>query len=436
MMALETALTSAAGRASRSTLWPLFSMVVLCSVGFGALAADYDPLDPNRVIEERDDPNSMMSESVYKRLSSVHEAMGEGDYEAALKALDNLQGRNLNEYERALVLQTFGFVYAQQNEEGKAIQAFEDCLALDALPTSAQQGMRYSLASLYAGEERWQDAIDEMTTWFRYEAEPKADPYVLVGTSYAQKEDLLSALPYVKRAIELSDKPKESWYLLELSIYFEEKQYANAVEALKTIVVLWPEKAKYWEMLSGAYMEMRNDQEALATLMLAYKNGLVTEEEKIMQVVRMNMFLEIPYAAGVILETEMERGRLERTEKNLDLMLSAWTGSREFDKAIATIDELAPLKEDGELYMQKAMLFNELGEWDRVAESAQQAVDKGGLRRPGDAWVLLGMALAELQRFDDALAAFAEARKIGSDGARRNAGAWIDFVNDRKAARS
>ena len=62
----------------------------------------------------------------------------------------------------------------------------------------------------------------------------------------------------------------------------------------------------------------------LATLMLAYKNGLVTEEKKIMQVVRLNMFLEIPYAAGVILETEMERGRIERTEKNLDLMLSAW----------------------------------------------------------------------------------------------------------------
>ncbi len=415
-------------------------VAALASVSFAlpvtAAGADYDPLDPNRVIEERDDPNSMMSESVYKRLSSVHESMGEGLMDEALNALRNLEGRRLNEYERALVLQTFGFIYAQQNQESDAIKAFEDCLALDALPTAAQQGMRYSLAGLYAGEERWQDAIDQAIEWFRFEAEPKADAFMLVGTSYAQLGDLPGALPFVKRAIALSETPKESWYLLELSIYFDQKQYANAIESLQTIVVLWSDKPKYWEMLSGAFMELKKDQEALATMMLSYKKGLVTEEKKLLQIVRLNMFLEIPYMAGAILEKEMNDGRISRTEEHLDLLLSAWTGSREFAKAVATIDELAPMKDDGELYMQKALLFNEQGEWAKVADAAQAAVDKGGLDRPGDAWVLLGMAYAELERFDDALTAFGEARKVGGDGARRNASAWIDFVNDRKAAKS
>ena len=48
------------------------------------------------------------------------------------------EGMRLSDYERALVLQTYGFIYAQQEQYTQALDYFERCIALDALPLKAQ----------------------------------------------------------------------------------------------------------------------------------------------------------------------------------------------------------------------------------------------------------------------------------------------------------
>lgn len=207
--------------------------------------------------EERDEPQATMSEAVYKRLSIIHEQMGNSKYDDALKQLASLEKRSLSPYENALVLQTYGFVYAQRGDFTKAIPYFEQSLALDALPNVAQQGMLYSLAGLYASQDQFQKTIATLTTWFKYEKEPKPDAYILMGSSYAELKRYNEALPYVKKAIETSDKPQESWYQLELAIYFEQKQFQKAADLLKTMIAKWPDKQTYWDTLSGSYQELK-----------------------------------------------------------------------------------------------------------------------------------------------------------------------------------
>lgn len=380
----------------------------------------------------RQERNVSMTEPVYKRLTQIHELMGEGQLDEALKRLGALKGSRLSSYENALVLQTYGFVYAQQSKYGPAIDSFEACIALDALPNVAQQGMLYSLAGLYGAEDRHREAIKVMTTWFQFAQEPvAANAYMLVGSSYSQLNDYPEALPYVMEAIKRSQEPKESWYQLALSINFERKQFADAAKLLRSMVVFWPNKIRNWEMLSSAYLELKQDHNALATLMLAYQRGLIQEEKKLLNLAKMNMFLEIPFEGGKILETAMNSGKIERTQSNLELLLSAWTSAREFDKAIAVIDVLAPTVNSGEYYWQRAQLFNEKANWSEVISSATRALERGGLKRPGEAYLLMGMGHSELGQFDRAVAAFEQAKKHGDDS-RRNATAWIDYVNDRR----
>ena len=374
-----------------------------------------------------------MTDNVYRRLNAVHELLGEDDLDGAIERLDTLLEMRLSAYEEALIHQAYGFAYAQRGDYARALASFERCLAIDALPNLANQGMLYSLAGLYANEGQFQKAIDTMSTWFSYAEEPvPADAIMLVGSSYAQLEQLGAALPYVQEANSRAEMPNESWRMLELSIYFDPAfmDYERAVELLRDMVVLWPDRARYWEMLASAYLELEDDPNALATLMVAYKQGMVDEAPKLLNLVRLNLFLELPYEAGQILETEMDNGRIEENAGNLDLLLSAWESAREYDRALAVIDKLAPLSDNGEYYMRKAQLLAEQGDWAEVIEATGQALAAGSLEATGQALVLKGMAHAELGDYDLALAAFDEARDH-EDSARRNADAWIEYVRDR-----
>ncbi len=402
------------------------AVALLSSLG----AVAQDELDDDREIERRRESTLSMSELVYRRLSAVHEELGEDQLEEALEGLATLEKMRLNRYEEALTQQTYGFVYVRQDKNTMAIASFEKCLALKALPNLAQQGMLYSLASLYVANERFLKAIETMRVWFQFEPDPAAKAYMVIGSSFTELKRYDDALPYIQRAIQKSEKPEENWYMLELAIYFEMNRFRDAVLVVRKMLQYWPDKMKYWDILFGAYLELGEDKNALDALMVAYARNLVDTESRIMSAVQLNMALDIPFSAGTILEDGIEAGRVARTKKNLEILLQAWLSSREFERAIATINEIAPMSGDGEYYMRKAGIYNEMGEWQKVATAATQALD-AGVKKPADAHVLVGMAYSELGRLQDSMTAFRQARALADERGRRAADAWIAFVEEK-----
>ncbi|MDE0245473.1 MAG: hypothetical protein OXJ63_00770 [Gammaproteobacteria bacterium] len=391
----------------------------------------WHPLRPDRVVEEREEPPASMSESFYRRLSRTHELLDEDNLTEALDLMDRIRTDRLSDYEAAQLYQTYGFVYSQMEREGEAFDAFEKCLELDALPTMVQQGIVYSVAGYYSGEERFAESNDTLMRWFRYEAEPRSEAYILMGANFAQQEMMPDALPYVIRANELAETPNESWRNLQLAIHVELRQIPEAIELLKENIGIWPDKLRFYQVLSGLYMETANDEGALSALTIPWHRGMLEAESDILSLARLNLFLENPARAGEILSQAMERGHVEENFDNLRLLLNSWTMAREMNRAVEAIDKLAELADDGEFFHRKAMLLNETGDWDGVVNSCARALEKGGLENPGEVWILQGVALAELRRFDEAIEAFESAKRDGSDNIRRNANAWIGYVRDR-----
>ena len=372
-----------------------------------------------------------ITERAYKRLEQAHAALGDKNYAEVITKLQQMEQINLNDYESALMYQTYGFLYADQGQYGQAIVYFERCLGLEALPDAAQQGMLFSLAGLYSAESQFQKTIDTMLRWLPNEPDPKAEAFIMLAAAYSELKRYGEALPWVEKAIAKSDTPKESWYQLLVAIQFELSRYKAAASTLQRMVSYWPDKLNYWEMLSGAYQQDGNDIQAAAAMRLAYRRGLLETENKLLNLARMIMFVEDPYQGARLIEAEMQSGRIERTKKNLELLLSAWSGSKEFEKAIGVIDQLASMTGNGEYYLQKAQLYAERGAWSDVVPAAEQAIARGGLRKPGTPWILKGMAEAELGRFNDAIDSLTEAKKF--DGSIKDqAEGWIDFVNDRR----
>ena len=391
----------------------------------------WHPLRADRVAEEREEPPASMSESFYRRLSRTHELLDEDNLTDALDLMDRIRTDRLSDYEAAQLYQTYGFVYSQMERESEAFEAFEKCLELDALPTMVQQGIVYSVAGYYSGEERFEESNNTLMRWFRFEAEPRSEAYILMGANFAQQEMMQDALPYVIRANELAEAPNESWRNLQLAIHVELRQVPEAIELLKENIGIWPDKLRFYQVLSGLYMEVNNDEGALSALTIPWYRGMLDTESDILSLTRLNLYLENPARAGEVLSQAMERGHVEENFDNLRLLLNAWTMAREMDRAVDAIDKLAELADDGEFFHRKAMLLNETGDWDGVVNSCRRALEKGGLENPGEVWILQGVALAELRRFDEAIEAFESAKRDGSDNIRRNANAWIGYVRDR-----
>ena len=397
----------------------------------GGSLPSWHPLRPDRLADEREEPASSMSEGFYRRLARAHELLDEDNLNEALEVMDRVRPDRLSDYEGAQLYQTYGFVYSQLEREDEAFEAFGKCLELDALPTPVQQGIVYSMAGYYAGQERFAESNDTLMRWFRYQADPIPDAYILMGANFAQREMMREALPYVVRANQLVEEPNENWRDLQLAIHVELEQRLEAIDLLKENIGIWPETLRNYLVLSGLYLETENDAGALAALTIPWHRGMLEKEDDILNLARMNLFLDNPARAGTVLDEAMQRGHVEQTPENLRVLLNSWTMAREMDRAVEAIDKLAKLSEDGEYFQRKAMLLNESGDWEGVVESCRLALEKGGLERPGDVWVLQGVALAELRRFDEAIAAFESAKRDGSDSVRRNANAWIGYVRDR-----
>lgn len=398
--------------------------------------------------EERKPVATAMDERTFRRLTIVHELLGNSEYTEALSRLQALAAKgNFTPYEESQIEQAHGFILIGQGGDANyraATPHFERAIELDALPDQAQKGMMYSLASLYmqrasepGNDVYYQKTIDMMLRWLCIEKNPKGDALILIASAYAQQEKYKQALPWVQRAIASQpEKPVESWYQLELAIYYEERNFSEAAKVLKKVVAHWPSKARYWEMLSGAYQELRQDDKALATMMLAYQAGLIDKEDRLLNVARMNLFLDNPVVAGNILQTGMNNGTIQESTKNLELMLGAWTAAREFEKAIAVIDKLAPRSDTGDYYFQRAQLFMEKAGWAEVVESANNAIDKG-LDEVCEAHLMVGVASAELDRFDAADQALKMASRTScKKSVRDQARGWQSYVQDRRQAAS
>lgn len=388
-----------------------------------------EELNDDRKILKRRDVNAAMSEPVYRKLSAIHDHLGEDELSSALGGLKKLSNQRLSKYEKALVHQTYGFVYAQQGDETQAIRSFEQSIATNSMPALSHQGMLYSLAGLYVAEGQYLKSIDRIREWFRYEKSPNPEAYILIAASFTELQQFDNALPYVLKAIEKAADPHENWYMLAIAIHFQKQHFREAVNMLVTMLQYWPDKARYWEMLAGSYLELEEDKLALDTMMLSYTNGMLTKPTHVRAVAQLNLMHDIPYTAGVILEKEIAKGTIESSEENLKLLLQSWLSAREYDRAVDIINRLETYADGGEYFLQAAQIYNETGEWEKVVENTSKALD-AGLKKPADALMLAGSAYSELDRFADATRAFSRAREIGDKNHRRNADSWIAFVKE------
>jgi tetratricopeptide (TPR) repeat protein len=319
-----------------------------------------------------------LSEATYRQLERIHELIGRNEEKQALERAQALLTRVGSDYERAVVRQTMAFIHVGQNDYKAAIAAFEEALALDALPQQPYEQMLYNVAQLYFQDGRTGRTIERMELYFReVRSEPTADAHILLASAYAERKRYDDALQQVDLALARSTTPKEAWLQLKLALHYELRQLPQCAEVLLRLVALVPAREDYWKQLSGILFEIGRDRESLAVLALAERQGFLDTESELRNLANIYLLLNIPYKAARILEGGLEQGLLKADGKSLGLIGDAWTMAREYEKAEAVFQRAAALAGDGEIDYRLGQIYVEDERWPQALEALRRAQGKG-----------------------------------------------------------
>lgn len=380
-----------------------------------------------------------LREQVYSQLARAQELADAGDVPAGIAALQNVETKisSMNSYERAMLWNFYGYMYYGQDNIERAIHYFSKVVDEDPIPESLQQNTLFSLAQLALGESRYDDTLAFLDRWQALVGDAEqTKALVLKAQALYQQESYAEALAPITAAIEKVEAEgnygDENWYVLQRAIHFELGNTEAVADVLATMVKAF-NKPEYWIQLAGVYGQLGQEAKQLALLEAAYQQGFLTKGSDLMNLAQSYFFSDVPYKAGKVLERGLEEGKIERNLRNLKMLAQSWVAARETDKAVAALEAAAELSEDGELDAQRAQVLINAERNQEAIRAARRALEKGGLEQPGNMHLVIGMAELNLENFNEALRAFAQAKQF--DDVRRTANQWERYTSSEKEQR-
>jgi tetratricopeptide (TPR) repeat protein len=370
---------------------------------------------------------------VYERLAEAQVLAEEKNYVGAKEILDDMiseEGkRALNSYELANVYNLQAFLsYSKEDYQG-SLRYYELVIAQPDIPLAMEINTRFTIAQLYFVQEKWQQGIDALLVWFNLNEKPNAGAYVLLAQGYYQVKNYNAALQNVETAIAMHEGegklPKEQWYNLARFLYFDKEDFDSALDVLNTLIIYYPKK-QYWVQASHLYGEKKDETRQLALMEAAYEQGFLDRSSELVTMAYLYLNAEAPYYAGSVIQKGLDEELVEEKSKNYELAGSAWAQAREVEKSIPMMEKAAAKSDEGELYVRLGNVYLDGDQFAKAAESVQKGLKRGGVKRPDQAMLVLGMSYFNLGEYNKARRAFRDAGK--DERSEKYSKQWIKYI--------
>ena len=371
---------------------------------------------------------------VYEKLSEAQAAAEAKDLKTAARILDDMiasGGKSaLNSYELANVYNLYAFIYYSQENYAKALQAYENVVKQADIPLAMEVNTKFTIAQLYFVQEQWQKGINALLEWFKITENPNANAYVLLAQGYYQIKDYDKALLNVEKAISLyeaKDKiPKEQWYNLARFLYFEKNNTNKTVEILEILLKYYPKK-QYWVQLSHMYGEQKKESEQLSAMDTAYVQGMLDKGTEQVTMAYLYLNADLPYKAAKVMDKGLKDKSIDGKSKNWEIAGSAWRQAQEVDKSIPAMETAASKSDTGELYARLGSIYLDGDQFKKAITAINKGLSRGGVKRPDNARLVLGMAYFNTKQYEKAREAFKAAGR--DERSAKYADQWIKYMD-------
>ena len=381
---------------------------------------------------------------VYERLAEAQTLAEAKDYAGASAILNDMISEDgkqaLNSYELANVYNLHAFLSYANEDYSQSLRYYGQVIAQPDIPLAMEINTRFTIAQLYFVQEQWQQGIDALLMWFEMNEKPNAGSYVLLAQGYYQVKRYDLALDNVETAIAMHEGegklPKEQWYNLARFLYFDKEDFDSALDVLNTLIIYYPKK-QYWVQASHLYGEKKDEPRQLALMEAAYEQGFLDRSSELVTMAYLYLNAEVPYYAGSVIEKGFSDELVEDKSKNYELAGSAWAQAQEVAKSIPMMEKAAAKSEEGELYVRLGNVYLDGDQFQKSADSIIKGLNKGGVKRPDQARLALGMAYFNLGDYDEARKAFRAASKEGArrkewERSKEMAQQWIAYVTSEE----
>ncbi len=377
--------------------------------------------------------SEVLSKAAFRKIEQSQNLLAEDKYVDALAPLKAIiDGKKYTPYEKAVAIQTTGFVYAGQGHYAKTRKAFERAIATGALPPRVVNDLTYNLAQLNLADGHARKALALLQKWLKMiEGEPAADTFALKAQIYLVLENLPTAEKAIRKAMSKSETPKQNWVRILLSILLQQERFGEARPILEDAVERWPGVKIFWQQLTAVYYEAGEEKLGFVAQQAMFIQNMLTTSKELSNMAQLYLYHNVPIKAAVILQRGLDKGQIEKTEKNYELMAQAYMNSREWKKAVPPLTKAAKKSKKGKHYEKLGQSYLQDEEWKKAAAAFERALKKGGLDDAANSWLLLGIARTRLKKYDEAIKAL---RKAGEDDAvAEDAYRWIRSIERQLA---
>ena len=363
----------------------------------------------------RESPKAEMSPRLGKDVERMFDKYNEGeDMEGTIAMAEKLLANSrAKPYERGVALMIAGNAALGLDDYPRAIPYLERALEENALPNNNHFATMHTLASVYAQEDMADKAIAMAT---RMAAETRSeDPkiYGLMGAVQYNAGNYDAAVEAIKKAIALSkdEEPETNWIQMLMASYNELGRDAEAVALAEQLQSKSPDDKRTLFNLASLYSQTDQPEKAAALLEDARRRGLLTEQRDYENLYAMYLNIDGKEAeAAKVIQEGLDKGVLPADARTYTFLGQSLYFSDQIDAAISAYQKGAPLDSTGETYL---VLSQVLTNEDRNAEAiaaAKQAIAKG-VRKPGEAWMVVARSEYYSDNPEAAKAAYREAAK-------------------------
>jgi tetratricopeptide (TPR) repeat protein len=358
---------------------------------------------------------------------SVNQALEElqaGRTDEARALLEKINLDRASPYEVGRIEQLFAAIDQTQEKYGSAREHLTKALASGGLNDKEASSAQFQIAKLYLAEERWNEGVEVLKEWFAKEPNPNSAAYYTLAAAYYQLDNVEAAVDPAQKAVDLAgDNPQETWLQLLLAVRFRREEFELALPVLMRLVERVPEKKVYWVQGAAVALSTEKYETATALLQLAHMAGLLTDGAEIRRLAELLAHEGIPYRAAQILTQAIDRKQLPADSAVYEFLGNCWIAAREYQKAIEPLGRAGELAETGEPFVRLAEVYFQQEDWTNAAAVLQRGFGKGKLKRPGNAQLMMGLALYNQKKLGDARTWFERAQ--AHTESRAQAEGWL-----------
>jgi tetratricopeptide (TPR) repeat protein len=358
----------------------------------------------------RTEPKNDMKDSDQKPLQKAIDELNGGDDAKAKEDMQKILDSSKSKYVQGVALQALANIAFNAQDYKGAIDYYKKLLELNSLNNDGHFDSMFNLVNAYVADEQYQAAMDELKVWREQGKHETADSYALEGNIDYRLEKYQDAVTAIKKAQSMTDKPKDSWNTILMASLSAGGKGGEAASVVEAQLAKDPNNKKLIHDALVVYVQAGANDKASALIEREQAQGLLTDESDYKLGAQLYDQADKPAKGAALLKEGLDKGVVKPTYDMYKLLGDSYALAQDDKNAIAAYTKASPMAKDGYVDYVRGNLMVQTDRAREGIDAIKQAIAKGGLKQPGQAYILLGDAYNQIDSMAEARAAWQKAR--------------------------